>query len=289
MLVHLKKIIKKAKEGGYGLCAFNTSNLETTLGIVSGAKENFSPIIIQVTESTIEYAGLDPITEIIKSLIKAKIPKIPVALHLDHGKNFRAVVECIKAGFSSVMIDASFLPFKENVTITRKVVDYAHRRGVFVQGEIGRIVKGKKEVKKLAIRPEEFLTDPAEAVEFVKKTKVDTLAVAIGNVHGVYKMLYGVPKLNLTRLKEISQKIKIPLVLHGASGIPEKEIGQAIKLGVTIINIDTEIRMAFVNTLKKTLESKEEYDPRKILRPSIEAVKKVVGEKIKLVGSRNKA
>jgi fructose-bisphosphate aldolase class II len=287
-LDHIKNLVKKAHGGKYGIGSFNTQNLEITLGIVRGALAARAPVIIQVSESTIEYAGLKPITHIVSTVAKNLAVNIPVALHLDHGKKFQSIVECIEAGFSSIMMDASHLPFDENVALTRKAVEYAHKRGVWAQGELGRL-KGVEDVVKVAER-EAFMTNPKEADEFVKKTGVDTLAVSIGNIHGIVKFKKGVPELDLKRLKEISERVKIPLVLHGASGIKKEEIKKAVKLGINVINIDTEIRLAFTGSLRNTLgKDKEIYDPRKVLAPVIDAVAKVVNEKIKMFGSAGKA
>jgi len=287
-LDHIKNLVKRAHREKYGIGAFNTQNLEITLGIARGAMLTRAPIIIQVSESTIEYAGIKPITHIVSTIAKNLPVDIPIALHLDHGKKFQSVVECIEAGFSSIMMDASDLPFDENVALTKKAVEYAHKRGVWAQGELGRL-KGIEDIVKVKER-EAFMTNPAEALEFVKKTGVDTLAISIGNIHGIVKFKKGVPKLDLKRLKEISERVKIPLVLHGASGIKKEEIQKAVRLGINVINIDTEIRLAFANSLRNVLrKDKEIYDPRKILAPTIDAVAKVVAEKIKMFGSAGKA
>lgn len=288
MLVHIKDIVKKAEKGKYALGAFNTFNLEITLGIVKGAIQAQAPIIIQVSETTLCYAGVKAITHIVKTIAKNQADDIPIALHLDHGKTFSAVVECIKAGFSSIMIDASELAFDENVAITKKSAEYAQRHGVWAQGELGRVVKEKKDIKRLLERPQEFFTDPDQAQEFVKKTKINALAVAVGNVHGLYKIRHGAPRLYLNRLREIQKKVKIPLVLHGASKIPASSIKKAVKLGVRIINIDTEIRYGFRQAMAQSLKRKSEYDPRKILSPCIEEVARVVKNKILMFGSHNR-
>lgn len=287
-LKHIKNLVEKAHRGKYGIGAFNTQNLEITLGIARGAVAMRAPVIIQVSETTIEYAGLKPITHIVKTIAKNLAVNVPVALHLDHGRKFQSVVECIEAGFSSIMMDASDLPFDENVALTLKAVEYAHKRGVWAQGELGRL-KGVEDVVSVKER-EAFMTNPAEAEEFVKKTGVDTLAVSIGNIHGIVKFQKGVPKLDLKRLKEISERVKIPLVLHGASGIKKEEINRAVKFGINIINIDTEIRLAFTQAVRKILKKDLKiYDPRKVLSPTIDAVEEVVAEKIKIFGSAGKA
>ncbi len=207
-LVHIKNLLKDANRGKYALGAFNTQNLETTLAIMRAAEKNRAPLVIQVSEATIDYAGLMSIAEIVKTAAKNILLHAPVALHLDHGKKFQSIIGCIKVGFSSIMMDASHLPFKENIAATKKAAEYAHRHGVFAQGELGRLA-GVEDVVRVAGH-EAFMTHPDEAAEFVKKTGIDTLAVSIGNVHGIVKMREGVPKLDLGRLKEIQKKIKVP-------------------------------------------------------------------------------
>ena len=283
-LVHIKNLLKDANRGKFALGAFNTQNLETTLAIMRAAEKNRASFVMQVSEATIDYAGLESITEIVKTAAKKEMKCGRAALHLDHGKKFESIVNCIKVGFSSIMMDASHLPFKENIAATRRAVQYAHKHGVFAQGELGRLA-GVEDVVRVAGH-EAFMTHPDEAAEFVKKTGIDTLAVSIGNVHGIAKIRQGVPKLDLERLKEIGKKVKVPLVLHGASGIPEEEIKKAIKLGIRIINIDTEIRLSFTDSLRKTLSGdKNIFDPRKVLAPAIEAVEKVVADKMVMFGS----
>lgn len=284
MIVHIKKIINEAIKNNYAIGAFDTFNLEITKGIIKGAVESDSPVIIQFTPKTMKYSGTKTLTGIIKNLAESQGKKIPIALHLDHGKSISDIKECIEAGFSSVMIDASNKPFQENIKLTRKVVNLAHKKNVWVQGEIGKVDKGKKGYQKLISRPEDFLTDPDQALEFVKKTKIDTLAVAIGNIHGSYKIKQGVPRLILSRLKEIQKKVDLPMVLHGASGISLIQLRKAIELGIKIINIDTELRIVFKERTEKFLkENKEEYDPRKILSPGIKGVSEVVFKKTKFL------
>jgi len=289
MIVSLKSLIEDAKKKKYAVGAFNTANLEVTLGIINAAVDQQAPVIIQVSETTIEYAGLKPITHIVETIAKNAAVNVPVALHLDHGRSFHSVAECINAGFSSIMIDASDLPYDENVALTKQAVDYAHKKGVWAQGELGR-VKGSEDWV-IVKDKEAYMTDPAEAADFVKKTGVDTLAVSVGNVHGIYKLRKGVPKIDQERLRLIHKKIpQVPLVLHGASGLPESDIAAGIKNGIRIINIDTELRLAFTDKIRETLNRRrEEYDPRKVLEPSIEAVKKVVARKIELFRSQGMA
>jgi len=287
MLVHIKEIVEEAKKKGFALGAFNVFNLESILSVAEAAAEKKAAVIIQVSETTIDYAGLKAITHIVKTVAKNQAKEAKIAFHLDHGKNFLSVMECIEAGFSSIMMDASNLIFDENVALTKKAVDYAHRHKVWAQGEVGRIVKEAAEIKKMEENPEQFLTKPEEACEFVKKTGVDSLAISIGNVHGTYKMKNGVPHLFLDQLRKIKKMIDIPLVLHGASGIKEEEIKKAIELGIVIINIDTEIRLVFRESLIKSLaeaQKTNEFDPRKILKPSIETMRDLVIKKIEIFG-----
>ena len=287
MLVHIKEILEKAKAENYCIGAFNVVNLETTLGVARAAVKEKAPIIIQVSEKTIEYAGLKAITHIVQTIAKNEASSVPVALHLDHGHSFQSVSECINAGFSSIHIDASELPFDENVKITKESVDYAHKHGVWAQGELGRILGKEGLTNGNFENIEKFLTDPQQAVEFVKKTGVDTLAISVGTFHGRFK---GKEKIYFDRLDEIRKVINVPLVLHGASGVPDADLEKAAEHGVSVVNIDTSLRVAFTEALKKTCQTETDYvDPRKILQPSIEAISEVVARKIKYLGSKNKA
>lgn len=289
MLVTVKQLIDHAQKNSYAVGAFNTVNLEMTLGIIRGACDAKSPVIIQVTETTIEYAGLKPITHIVETIAKNAAVNVPVALHFDHGKDFRSIAECIHAGFSSIMIDASELPFDENVALTKQSVDYAHKHGVLALGEIGEMRKAEDAIAALA--PEKYMTDPSEAERFVKETGVDALAVAVGNVYGIRKMEHGAPPLDIARLAEIHSRLQnLPLVLHGASAMNPDAVRAAIEQGVRIINIITELEYAFSVRLRHTLRAfEQEYDPRSLLEPSIEAVQDVVAMKLDDFGSKNAA
>jgi len=280
MLTHIKKIVQKSNRFAIG--AFNTYNLETTRAIVRAAVEMKKPAIIQVSENAIKYAGLESIFEIVQTVVKQEAKGVPLALHLDHGKNFDLIKKAIKIGFKSIMFDGSDLSFEENIKQTKKIVDYAHKHGVWVQGEIGGILKGRTGIISSA-RRERLMTDPKQAQEFVKQTKVDTLAVAVGNVHGAYKLFFKVPRLNIKLLEEINRVVKVPLVLHGGSGVNKKDITAAIRNGIRIININSDLRVAFTNAIRKKLrDDPREVDPRHILKPAINAVQKVVKQKIKL-------
>ncbi len=282
MLVHIKKIVQEAEKGGYALGAFNVHNLESVLGVAQAAVHSKSPAIIQVSEGTIKYMGLKPITHIVSTVAKNIAAPVPIALHLDHGRSFNSIVECINAGFSSVHIDASDLPLDENISLTKQVVDLAHRKKVWVQGEVGPMIGGHGDVsRRLNNIPIARLED---VVKFVKKTGVDTIAAAVGTAHGIHEN----EDILLDLLRKIKENTKKPFVLHGGSGVPEEKIKQAIKEGVNIINIGTDIKLAFTRTLIKTcLANQKETDPRDLLKPTIAAVEKVVAEKMVLFGSAN--
>ncbi|MBU2534499.1 MAG: class II fructose-bisphosphate aldolase family protein, partial [Alphaproteobacteria bacterium] len=258
-----------------------------------------------VTPSAIKYAGLAYLAKIVKAT--SQFAPVPMSLHLDHGKDIETITKCVDAGFTSVMIDGSHLDFEENIALTRKVVELAHPKGVAVEAELGRLA-GVEEVS--VEEKEAILTDPEAAKEFVERTNVDALAVAIGTSHGAYKFR-GEPKLDFKRLTEIGEKVNVPLVLHGASGVPawiiekatkygaqlagakgmpDESIKQAIRLGIAKINIDTDLRLAFTATVREVLATTPtQFDPRKILGPAREAMKEVVRSKMRLFGSSNKA
>ncbi len=284
MLVHIKDIVERAQRKGYAIGAFNVHNLESILGVARAAEKAESPAIIQVSESAIKYMGLKPITHIVSTVAKNIAAKVPIALHLDHGKSFDSVSECINAGFTSVHIDASSLPLDENISLTKNVVSFAHQKNVWVQGEVGAIVGGHGQqggtIKNIP------LANPDEVAYFVKETGVDTIAAAVGTAHGIYKN----EDIKFHLLKEIKKKTKKPFVLHGSSGVAPVKIKRAIREGVNIINVGTDIKVAFSTTLINTCcKNKKERDPRNLLRPTIAAVEKVVIEKVKLFGSAGQA
>lgn len=280
MLVHIKDIVKEGEKNGYAIGAFNVHNLESILGVAQAAVEAKSPAIIQVSEGAIKYMGLKPVIHLVSTVAKNVAAEVPIALHLDHGKSFSSVVQCIGAGFSSVHIDASNLPLDENINVTRQVVDMAHRRDVWVQGEVGAMIGGHGDItKKLGDIP---IAKAEDVALFVNETEVDTIAAAIGTAHGVHED----EDILIDLLKDIKAKTKRPFVLHGGSGVSEKKIQESIKHGVNIINIGSDIKIAFSNTLKKTCQDNpDENDPRNLLKPSIAAVKKVVIHNMELFGS----
>jgi fructose-bisphosphate aldolase class II len=305
MLVANKELLLSAKQNAYAVGAFNINNLETVLAVSEAAVEEKSPIIIAVTPSAIKYAGLTYLAKIVTTA--AESAQVPMSLHLDHGENFETASKCIGAGFTSVMIDGSFLKFEENIALTKRVVDLAHSKRVSVEAELGRLAGVEESTVE---EKDAILTDPNVAKEFVEKTSVDALAVAIGTSHGAYKFK-AEPELDFKRLEIIKEKVRIPLVLHGASsvpqwivekaskygaelagakGIPEEHIKKAISMGIAKINIDTDLRLAFTATVREVLaNSPKEFDPRKILGPAKEAMKEIAKSKMRLFGSSAKA
>ena len=283
MLVTGKEILQHAHKNNYAVGAFNISNLEIAKAVLDAASECKAPVILQTSESAIKYAGFQKLSAIVKVLAD-KTP-VPVALHLDHGTTYETIIGCIRNGWTSVMIDGSHHPLEENIAVTSEIIKVARAVGVSVEAELGRLSGVEDNIS--VSEKDAFYTDPQEAVTFVKETDVDSLAISIGTAHGKYK---GIPKLDLDRLQEIKKLVNIPIVLHGASGVPEDQIREATKLGVNKINIDTDIRVAFSDALKEVFQNKpEEYDPRKLLTASMANMKKVVMSKIEMFGSCNKA
>ncbi len=305
MLVTNKEILLVAMGKDYAVGAFNINNLETLLAIVESAVEERSPVIVATTPSAIKYAGLEYLGTMVKTA--GRLTPMPITLHLDHGTDVETVSKCIDFGFTSVMIDGSHLNFEENVSLTKHVVDLARPKGVSVEGELGRLAGVEESTVE---EKEAILTDPDAAEEFVERTDVDVLAVAIGTSHGAYKFR-AEPRLDFERLRDIRRSVKVPLVLHGASGvpswvvekavkygaelggakgIPDEHIKKAIALGISKINIDTDLRLAFTGAVRQILTtSPKQFDPRKILGPAKEAVKEVVKEKMRLFGSSFRA
>lgn len=282
-IVSTKDILINAQNQNYAVAAFNIYNLETMQGVVEGAWEMKSPVIIATTPSTVDYMGLECIVAMVQS--NARLYNIPIALHLDHCKDIDLLKKCIKAGYKSVMIDASLKSYEENIEITRNIVEFAHKYNVTVEAELGRIVGQEDEIK--IDEKDEMLTDPKVALDFINKTNVDSLAIAIGTAHGVYKLN---PNLDFSRLKEIKEKLDIPLVLHGASGVSHEDIKRAIKYGINKVNIATELKIPFTEAIKEYfIENPEDTDPRNYLDPGKQAIKKVVKKKIEVCESKNKA
>jgi fructose-bisphosphate aldolase class II len=295
-----------ARAGGYAVGAFNTSNIEISRAIFEAAEELKSPVIVATSQSAIKYAGYANIRAMVENLSDAT--GVPASLHLDHGTDLGVIEACLENGWSSIMIDGSHLPFEENMEMTKKVVDMCHPSGVSVEGELGRLMGVEDEIS--VSEDEAVYTDPVQAEEFVERTGCDSLAIAIGTSHGAYKFK-AQPKLAIDILEQIAGRVSIPLVLHGASavppevlelatrygaqlpgakGVPPESIRQAIGGGISKVNIDTDLRLAFTGRVRQFLtESPEVFDPRKILGAAIEGMKDVVKSKIELFGSGGKA
>ncbi len=306
-LIGPKQMFKAAYDGQFAIGAFNVNNMEIVQGIMRAASEEKSPVILQVSAGARKYAGQIYIMKLVEAAL-AEDPQIPVCVHLDHGPSFEMCRDCIDGGFTSVMIDGSALPYEENVALTKKVCDYAHPRGVWVEAELGKLAGIEEHVKS---EGHEF-TDPDQAVDFVEKTGCDSLAVAIGTSHGAYKFK-GEPHLDFPRLKTICEKLPgYPLVLHGASsvpqefvalcneyggnvggarGVPEDMLREAARMGVCKINVDTDIRLALTASIRQFMTEKPEaFDPRQYLTPAREAVRAMVARKIRdVMGSSGKA
>lgn len=284
MLVNMKDMLEKAKEGKYAVGHFNTNNLEWTIAILKEAQELNSPLIIGVSEGAAKYmCGFNVVATMIKELVKSLNITVPVAIHLDHGSSFESCKAAIDAGFTSVMIDASHYPYEENVRITKEVVEYAKKFNVSVEAELGRVGGQEDNVVSQGV----VYADVDECASFVKETGVDCLAPALGSVHGPYK---GEPKLGFKEMLEIKEATNKPLVLHGGSGIPDYQIKEAISRGTCKINVNTESQQEWTKIVRETLNNNASvYDPRKIIGPGMEGIRKIVHDKIMLFGSNNKA
>lgn len=302
------EMFKKAYEGGYAIGAFNVNNMEIIQGITEAAKEENAPLILQVSAGARKYANHTYLMKLIEAaLIETGLP---ICVHLDHGDSFELCKSCIDGGFTSVMIDGSHLPFAENIKLTRQVVEYAHDHGVVVEGELGRLAGVEDEVN--VAEKDSAYTDPDEVEEFVAKTGVDSLAIAIGTSHGAFKFK-GQPSLRFDILEEVQKRLPgFPIVLHGASsvipefvdminlhggkmdgaqGVPEDMLRKAASMAVCKINIDSDLRLAMTGTVRKQLaDDPAEFDPRKYLGPAREAIKVLVKNKIvNVLGCNGKA
>ncbi|MCD6435096.1 MAG: class II fructose-1,6-bisphosphate aldolase [Clostridiales bacterium] len=307
-LVTSTEMFKKAYDGHYAVGAFNVNNMEIIQGIVEAAKETKSPVILQVSAGARKYANASYLKKLVEAaLIEA--PDVDIVLHLDHGDSFELCKQVIDDGFTSVMIDGSHLPYDENVALAKKVVEYAHPKGVVVEAELGRLA-GVEDSVKVAAKDATY-TDPMQAVDFVEKTGVDSLAIAIGTSHGAYKFK-GKPELDYERLKKITELLPgFPIVLHGAStvirefvdmcnkyggdipgaqGVPEDMLKEAAQYGVCKINIDTDLRLAMTGAIRKHMtENPSNFDPRKYLGEGRTAIKEMVKHKIvDVLGSNDK-
>lgn len=302
-LVTTTKMFKDAYEGGYAVGAFNVNNMEIIQGIVAAGKKLNAPLILQVSKGARAYANHLYLVKLVEAAVEES--GLPIALHLDHGPDFETCKACIDGGFTSVMIDGSSLPYEENVALTKKVVDYAHAHGVVVEGELGQLAGVEDEVKVNA--EDASYTNPDQVEDFVKRTGVDSLAIAIGTSHGAYKFKPGQkPQLRFDILEEVSKRLPgFPIVLHGASsvipefveeinkyggnmpdaiGIPEDMLRQAATMAVCKINIDSDLRLAMTAAIRKHfVEHPSDFDPRQYLRPARDAIEGMVEHKINTV------
>ena len=308
-LVTTKEMFEKSMKEGYAIGAFNVNNMEIIQGIVDAAAEQKSPVILQASSSAIKYAKINYLMKMVEAAVEEH-PEIPIAIHLDHGPDFETCKMCVDSGFTSVMFDGSKYDFEENIRLTKEVVDYAHAHGVVVEAELGKLAGIEDDVNVSA--SDAMYTDPEQAEEFVRRTGVDSLAIAIGTSHGAYKFK-GEAKLRFDILKQIKERIpNTPIVLHGAStvipelvnmcneyggnipgakGVPDEILHEASVSGVSKINVDTDLRLAMTAGIRKVfVEDPSAFDPRKYLTPARELVKQTVAHKMKDVfGSANKA
>lgn len=308
-LVTTKEMFEKSMKEGFAIGAFNVNNMELIQAIVDAAAEQNSPVILQASSSAIKYAKINYLMKMVEAAVEEH-PNIPIAIHLDHGPDFETCKMCVDSGFTSIMFDGSKYDFEENIRLTKEVVDYAHAHGVVVEAELGKLAGIEDEVNVSA--DDAIYTDPAQAEEFVKRTGVDSLAIAIGTSHGAYKFK-GEAKLRFDILKEIKSRIpNTPIVLHGAStvipelvemcnqyggnipgakGVPDEILHEASISGVSKINVDTDLRLAMTAGIRKVFtEDPSAFDPRKYLKPARDLVKETVAHKMKDVfGSANKA
>ena len=272
-----EKMLLDAQKGGYAVGAFNVENMEMVMAVIAAAEELRAPLMLQTTPSTIKYAGLDMYLSNVKTA--AERASVPVCLHLDHGDSFELAMRALRTGYTSIMIDGSHNVFEENIAVTKAVADACRPSGIPVEAELGK-VGGKED--DLDGGEGNGYTDPLEAKEFVERTGVTSLAVAIGTAHGVYK---GVPKLDLDRLAEIRKVVDIPLVLHGASGLSEEAVVESIKRGICKVNFATELRIAYTDGVKEFLAANPDaFDPKKYGKVAMEHVKEIVETRMKMCG-----
>ena len=285
MIVNTREILEKAQAGGYAVGAFNTVNLETTHAILRAASTLRAPVIVQVTEKTLDYAGGRAIFHLIKDLSECYYSNIPIGIHLDHGKSLEIVQRAVEIGFPSAMYDGSRKKYADNMAMTKKVVEFCHARSVCVQGELGS-VPYLGETSMQSINWDEYMTDPDEAKRFVDETGIDTLAVAIGNAHGFFAER---EEPDYARLEAIRERVNVPLVLHGASDWGVEKVADVIRRGISCFNVDTATRIAFLGQITQLLRAGDETDIRKVLGSARESVESAVWEKIESFGSVGKA
>ncbi|KHO61311.1 ketose-bisphosphate aldolase [Thermoanaerobacter sp. YS13] len=275
----MNDLLIAAKKNKYAIGGFNFNFYDDALGIVLGAYELSSPVFLMASEGTVKFLGFKKIVNYLKQLKEDF--NIPIVLHLDHGKNIEIIKECIKNGFDSIMYDGSLLDFENNIKNTRMIAELCHDRGIPLEGELGRILGIEENVENI----DDALTDPDSVMEFIERSKVDSLAIAIGNAHGLYK---GKPKLDFERLSKINDISSVPLVLHGGTGIPLEDIKKAIKLGISKINIGTEIKITYFKTIKTYIETINKNDVRRLISTIQNDVEELVKQYIEIFGSSNR-
>lgn len=283
MLVNSKEVLEKAKEEKYAVPHFNINNLEWTRFILEECEKEKSPVILGVSEGAKKYmVGFHTVTEMVKAMVEELQITVPVVLHLDHGSSVASCKEAIDAGFTSVMIDASKYSVEENIQMTKEVVEYAHQKNVTVEAEIGH-VGGEED----GVADELAYAKVEDAIRLAKETGIDSLAPALGSVHGIYK---GEPKLDFQRMMEIKEKTNLPLVLHGGSGIPDELIKKSVTCGICKLNINTDLQIVWAKAVRSFLdENQSVYDPRKVIKAGEQAIKDKIDEKIHLLESNGKA
>lgn len=281
-LVTTEKMLLDAQAGHYAVGAFNVENLEMVMAVIRAAEELRSPVIMQTTPSTVKYAGLDYYLAMVRAA--AERTDVPVAMHLDHGESFDLAMQALRTGYTSIMIDGSHDAFEDNIALTRRVVDACAPSRISVEAELGKVGGKEDDLEGGDGNP---FTDPQQAKEFVERTGVNSLAIAIGTAHGLYK---GTPKLDFERLSAIREVVSIPLVLHGASGVPDEAVQESITRGICKVNFATELRIAFSNGVKEYLQKDPDvFDPKKYCKVGIANVIETVKGKIAICGSAGKA
>ncbi|MGG2200760.1 MULTISPECIES: class II fructose-bisphosphate aldolase [Paenibacillus] len=282
-LVSSTPLLTEARKQGYGIVAFNVHTLEMLQAVVEAAEESRSPLILQTTVGTVKHLGIDYIVGAAQAA--AKQASVPIALHLDHCQDFELILKCIRSGYTSVMIDQSMHPFERNVEMTKKVVEVARALGVNVEAELGKVGGVEDDIQ--VSEDMATLADPEECRRFVELTGVTTLAPAIGTAHGIYK---GEPNIDFKRIGEIAERVSVPLVLHGGSGIPEAQVKRCVSLGMAKMNVATELKNAFTLSLQKFFsEHPDDLDPRSYMSVAKKTVKQMALEKMKLCGCTNRA
>ncbi|NLK99897.1 MAG: class II fructose-bisphosphate aldolase [Clostridiales bacterium] len=280
-LVTSEKMLLDAQAGAYAIGAFNVENMEMAKAVIAAAEELKAPVMIQTTPSTIRYGSIETLAAMISA--EARRAAVPVALHLDHGNSFDLAVSAMEEGYTSVMIDGSHEAFEDNIELTKKVVQAAKLKGIPVEAELGQ-VGGKEDDLEVEV---DVNTNPSQAKEFTERTGAFSLAVAIGTAHGFYS---GTPVLDKKRLEEIRSQVKVPLVLHGASGLKDEDIKDCIKLGICKVNFATELRLAYTDAIRALLqEDPDVYDPKSLGKAGMESVKNLVKDRMRICGCDNKA